>query len=239
MQFYFHLKELKFRSFYLSLSFLFSWILLFSHKFYLFSLFTCHLQNSSQTSHFIFTYLSEALSSFLLFTAFLSFLYILPIFLYHIYQFLNPGLYLYESIKIKYSFIFFLFILYGSLLFNWIFLLPYFTKLLLYDNIDSLMGFYPKISEYISFLIVFSFSIFLFLFIPILLLLIIPFLSDSRDRLNNNNIIFRYRLHIYFIISLGISIITPPDLLLVSLFISLFILFLEFLFFLYCIGGRK
>ncbi len=209
MLFQYHLKELQYRFLYLIFTWLLSWVILYTHKFYFLNLFF-------PNTNFIFTYLSEALISFISFTFFLSMFLIIPNLCYHIFEFLKPGLFTLESQKLKRQIknIAILFYLFVSI--NWYFILPYFIKLLLYNNINTLLTFSPKISEYVWFLIIFTFSIILLLLSPLIFFYFVP-----------PKIFSHYRFHIYFTITLFISLITPPDLILLLTSIILIILYFE------------
>lgn len=194
----FHWKELKYRFYYCNFSFIITCIIIWYFKFQiLFAITDLNL---------IFTSLTEAFEQYIYFTLLLSFIFNLPLFIYHYLLFLLPGLYIFEFKNILYNIIkyFILFILFYYLLFTYIFdnIINFFTD---FESDYLLLNL--KIKDFLTF---FNSFIFLFLFIFIL-----PFIEFN---LNNK------RKIIYLGLIIIIAFITPPDLF--SLIISIIPLFI-------------
>lgn len=202
--FHFHLFELSYRVFYFFLSFFLTSVIIYSHKSSFFNLF-CHFA-SDLNFHFIYTFLSEAIISIFIFSIYLTFLYLLPLIFYHIYQYLNPGLYTHESNKLYKFFNFFIGILFFSEFIFYFLFLPNILKLFLFTNNFNLLLFTPKISEYISFLIYLSFGSFLFFLLPCIFLIgLLKFSSRIFHSFSSSRGIF------YFFICCILSLITPAE----------------------------
>lgn len=224
LQIEYHIKEINYRIVYISISFLLTWIIIFIHKFYFFHLF-CHIYSVS----FIFTYLSEALISFLWFSSFFAFLFIIPNIFYHIYQYFTPGLYANEMKILREKLWIIGLVIMGSIWINYEIILPNFIRLLIRDNTSNELNFTPKISEFISFIFIFSITIFILFLIPTIFFFFIrkfPFLLKWFSY---------YRIYFYFFFSCFISILTPPDLILVLSTIIIFIIIFEILLFFNCL----
>jgi sec-independent protein translocase protein TatC len=219
--FHFHIFELSFRFAYLLLSYTLSLALIYTHKFTLFHLFSPY--------HFIYTYLSEALFSLFLLSTLLALLLIIPSIFYHLYQYLNPGLFTTESKTLRNYATLFLSIIYLSQLFFFFIFLPLSTHLILALNTSPWLEFTPKISEFISSLFYLSFfSFILFFFSTIFLLILIRY----------PNLFFTFsktRPLFYFFLCCILSLLTPPDLFLfLGIFLVVFSL-IEFLIFCFAI----
>ena len=193
----YHIEELKYRFYYLILSFSLSILIVWHYKSnILFVLIDLNL---------IFTSLTEAFEEYIYFSVILSLVLNVPLLMIHYFWFVLPGLYLFEVEKfvyniVKYSTLLILFyiVLLNYVLDNIIFFLRDFESDYLVLNL--------KMKDFLSFI-----NSFILGFLVIFLL---PFLKME---LNNR------RRFIYVGLMLLIGFITPPDLL--SLLLSMSVLF--------------
>lgn len=194
----FHWKELKYRFYYCCFSFIITSIIIWHFKFQILFRIT--------DLNLIFTSLTEAFEQYIYFTLLLSFIFNLPLFIYHYLLFLLPGLYLFEFKNILYNIIkyFILFIFFYYLLFTYIFdnIINFFTD---FESDYLLLNL--KIKDFLTF-----FNSFIFLFLFVFILIFIEF------NLNNK------RKFIYLGLIIIIAFITPPDIF--SLIISIIPLFI-------------
>lgn len=189
----FHWNELKYRLYYWLLNYILIFIIIWYYKQdILFNIINLNL---------IYTSLTEAFNSYIYFTIIFSFIFSIPILLYHIIIFIIPGLYIYECKNLLYNLIKYtlLFIIFYYTCFNYIFefLINFFIEF--EDNNLSLN---LKIIDFINFL-----NNFIILF---LIIFILPFININ---------IKNKRKFIYLILTIFLALITPPDVL--SLIISL------------------
>ena len=209
----YHWNELKYRFYYWCFSFILTCLIIWYLKFnILFAITDLNL---------IFTSLTEAFEQYIYFTILLSFILNIPLFIFHYFLFLLPGLYLFELKNflkklIKYSLIF---VLFYYLIFYYVFdnIINFFTEFeseYLYLNL--------KIKDFLSFINSFILGFLLIFFLPFIKL-----------ELNNK------RKFIYLSIMIIIAFITPPDLF--SLIISIIPLFilLELNYFLELLKEKK
>lgn len=193
----YHFEELKYRFYYWSLSFLLSFLIVWDYKsnilFFLTDL------------NLIFTSLTEAFEEYMYFSMIISLVLNVPLFMFHYFLFVLPGLYLFEVEKfvytiVKYSvvLIFFYSILLNYVLDNIIFFFRDFESDYLVLNL--------KIKDFLSFINSFI--------LGFLVIFMLPFLKLE---LNSR------RRFIYMGLMLLIGLITPPDLL--SLLLSMGVLF--------------
>jgi len=193
----YHIEELKYRFYYLILSFSLSILIVWHYKSnILFVLIDLNL---------IFTSLTEAFEEYIYFSVILSLVLNVPLLMIHYFWFVLPGLYLFEVEKfvyniVKYSTLLILFyiVLLNYVLDNIIFFFRDFESDYLVLNL--------KMKDFLSFI-----NSFILGFLVIFLL---PFLKME---LNNR------RRFIYVGLMLLIGFITPPDLL--SLLLSMSVLF--------------
>jgi len=212
MLFKFHLNEIKYRLMYILIAFIVTYIFLISNSDYIILIFTPNIKTFLMYSNIIDGILLKWSISL-----YLSFFFIFPYIIFSLWSFIRPGLIKKEDIN-PLAII--------SLL--WLFpILIYFTILAIYNyylitisdsdivnNISAMQRFLPtllQIKSLISNLVLFS-TLF-----TILLLIILCF------NIINISIYINYRFHILFIISILLTLLIPPDLL-VLIISSFFIL---------------
>ena len=225
-----HFNELKHRTIFSLLFFLFSFIIcyFFSKEIYQFLL-EPYIKSTdiSQSKKLIYTSPTEAFTTYLKLSFYSSLFFSFPIFFAEIYLFLAPALYKNEkkNILLTLFFSFFLF-LFGAI-FCYFFILPMALKFFSsFENLSSINDstlpilLETKISDYLNFTINLLFGFAIAFLSPILLLFLIKGgyvkVKDLRSKR-------RYWIVIIFILS---AILTPPDILSqISLAILLIILF--------------
>ena len=193
----YHIEELKYRFYYLILSFSLSILIVWHYKSnILFVLIDLNL---------IFTSLTEAFEEYIYFSVILSLVLNVPLLMIHYFWFVLPGLYLFEVEKFVYNIVKYstLLILFYIVLLNYVLenIILFFT-----DFESDYLVLNLKMKDFLSFI-----NSFILGFLVIFLL---PFLKME---LNNR------RRFIYVGLMLLIGFITPPDLL--SLLLSMSVLF--------------
>lgn len=188
----FHLKELKFRFLSLLLSYCLLFYFLYNNKELLLYKYTA----LSELPQFIYTDITEAFFTYLRFINFICLLFITPLFLYHLWLFLIPGLYKREKSSILKGIIIMSSLIYISISY----LIPNIYKFFMtYSN--ELLNLEPKFNEYMNLTINLMMQIAIISSISIILYLI---------KIKTNYLIKNRKIMI--IISLIISsIITPPE----------------------------
>lgn len=195
----FHIKELKYRLFYFSISWFFSIISIWQFKqdiiLYLINI------------NLIFTNLTEAFYLYIYFTILIAFIFNLPILYFNIYYFILPGLYQYQVNKlIHLVLLFWIYFIYNA---NYIIQILIQFFLIFESQYISLLWTFNHFIKFINY----------FNFIIIFCLFFIIFLYFYNHYIYNNRRLF------YFTLAIFIAIITPPDIIsLLFIFIPLFII---------------
>lgn len=142
----YHSQELKWRTVYIFLTGLFSFLVVFLNApFILYKILPSKTYSNSQifTEDFIFTEIFEAFFSYLVLSGYFSFLITLPVCYYHVYKFLLPGLSYKESSLLKILCIFSLFLLLFAHLLTYNIILPYATSFFLTFQSGTNINLYP------------------------------------------------------------------------------------------------
>jgi sec-independent protein translocase protein TatC len=208
-----HLKEFKFRFFYLIITWLFLVPVLYYFGdpllFLLIRPKTIFFKNNAQT-YFIFTNITEAFQTYLELALYFSTFLCFPIFIYHLFLFIIPGLYNYEKKIIKQFInigvltyiICILFIYYIIIPISW----EFFSSFEL-NSTENLFNLYfeTKLNEYLSYImkiffifgLLFQFCLFFCIYLTV----------------NKTTYIFlvNKRRYIYLICFFLAALITPPD----------------------------
>lgn len=205
----FHLKELYWRFFYFSLSFLLTFSLIFFYSQEFFYILSLPFLKFNQ-GFFIYTSLSEAFFSYLKFSLFLAFFLSIPNFIFHFYFFLLPGINKRESSFLFYFILFMIFMFILSFFFSLFFFLPLTYEFFLGFQLDSphlpfSLSLFTKIDEYIIFLFKSIFIISFIFQLPVFLFFLIKFNFISFETL-----LYMRKFSFLFSLILG-SFITPPD----------------------------
>ena len=208
--FFFFFSELKFRFFYIILSFFITFFTSYFYSevlFYKLSLPLFKLGNFSLFS-FIATNLSEIFISYIKISFFFSFYITLFLILFNIYFFIVPGLFLYEKKIIINNLRIFVILFILSICSTYFFIIPIIWKFFLSFEISSSylnLQITPKINEYLN-LNLKLFLIFSFCFqIPLILKLLLDFKILNIEGLISK----RHFFIIFFFLFAGI--ISPPD----------------------------
>lgn len=179
-----HLNELKYRTLYISLSFLLTFITCYTKVQIIIYFFTLPLLNTKKVNcllnqyDFIFTNIFEAFSSYT-FISFITTLYLtLPIFLYLFFSFIKLGLLRYEKKYINFIINLILISCFCSIIFTFKFFLPLVLKFFIsFENLAKTNLFTlklePKILDYLYLTVIFSIWSTLIFQIPVLLLLLL------------------------------------------------------------------
>jgi sec-independent protein translocase protein TatC len=208
-----HLEEFKFRFFYLTVTWLFLVPVLYYFGdpllFLLIRPKTLFLKNNAQT-YFIFTNLTEAFQTYFELALYFSTFVCLPIFLYHLFLFIIPGLYNYEKKIIKQ------FINTGILtyiiciLFVYQIMIPisweFFSSFELNSN-DNLFNLYfeTKLNEYLSYVMK------LFLVFGLLFQFCLLFCIYLTVKQTTYTFLVQKRRYAYLMCFFLAALITPPD----------------------------
>lgn len=242
-----HLIEFKSTFYYSILSYILTWIVLYSKKEKVLSIYI----NSNKNYKIIFTNLTEAFFTYIKISFFTAFLFTLPIILLLIFLYIRSALYKYEEFIIRQFILGYIGIIYPWIILKGIpfiinFSINYFQNyqlnIYLSSSIEMLLKFsdlWEFISNLILLSIIFSISplFFIFLFnnknipieklskklkkkIPNLKKIYKNYFFYNLDKKNHhNNIIwfFTHRHLFYYFLFFFLAILTPPDLL--SLFI--------------------
>jgi len=209
----FHLNEIKYRLMYILIAFFITYIIIINNSDYIILIFTPNIKTFMMYSNIIDGILIKWSISL-----YLSFFFIFPYIVFSLWSFIRPGLIKKEDINP------FLII---SLL--WSFpIIIYFTILAIYNyylieisdinNISAMQRFLPtllQIKSLISNLIIFS------------VLFTILFLATLFFNIINISIYINYRFHILFLISILLTLLIPPDLLVLILSSFFILLILE------------
>lgn len=209
----FHLNEIKYRLMYILIAFIITYIIIINNSDYIILIFTPNIKTFMMYSNIIDGILLKWSISL-----YLSFFFIFPYIVFSLWSFIRPGLIKKEDINP------FLII---SLL--WSFpIIIYFTILAIYNyylieisdinNISAMQRFLPtllQIKSLISNLIIFS------------VLFTILFLATLFFNIINISIYINYRFHILFLISILLTLLIPPDLLVLILSSFFILLILE------------
>ncbi len=208
----FHLNEIKYRLMYILIAFIITYIIIIYNCDYIILIFTPNIKTFMMYSNIIDGILIKWSISL-----YLSFFFIFPYIVFSLWSFIRPGLIKKEDINP---------LIIISLL--WSFpIIIYFTILAIYNyylitisDISAMQRFLPtllQIKFLISNLIIFS------------VLFTILFLATLFFNIINKSVYINYRFHILFLISILLTLLIPPDLL-VLIFSSFFILLIFELF---------
>ena len=209
-----HIKELKYRFFYVFLSIIISFT-----TFYFFlgeltyiiikPLFT---NNNYEIQELIYTDMAEAFYASIKLTIFFSFYISVPILIYHFYYFILPGIYLNEQKSILYFIKISLSLMILSFLFAYLFFVPIVWDFFLnYDfNLNQnvfKISFQGKIIEYINFITKILFSFIICFQLPLFFMILLKMELLSYKKLE------KYRsINIIFCFICG-ALFSPPDVL--------------------------
>lgn len=231
--------ELKYRTFYFSLSFIITFLVCFTYKIELFFIISNFF--FKYESGFIYTNVLEPFIIYIKLTFFFTSVFVFPIFIY-LY-----GFFFLRSFKMFYVLYFILFnlIIYFFSLFFFIILsmlfLPVFLEFFLKLERQDITTIFELIlqatmKEYYNFFIVYFFFYLLIILVPCIFLF--SLLLNVFDKSIFVNYIFRK--YLYFIIIFIFLLFSPPDFFLQLLFfpiiliiLEIFVYFITFLFFLY------
>lgn len=213
----FHIFELKFRFFYVFLSFFLTFVFSYIYAEKLMYLYVLPFLKIQLLSHkilltnFIFTDLSEPFYSYVYISTFISIYFSFLIFLYNFFSYLKMGLFFYEK-QLLGKFLTFFFI-YINLVFILIshFILPTFLNFFLSFEKPGLGKFFSirfeaKLFDYIILNNKLIFSSLLIFLIPFFIFLLLELKIISTQLLKTNR-----RIFILFFFILG-AIFSPPDL---------------------------
>lgn len=222
-----YLTEIKYRLFFLFLTVIINFIVIYIYKEQI--IFLISLHDTDLFPHFISTKLTEIFSVFLKLSFFLSIYFSLPIVIVQLLFFLAPALYKYEYQIVKKFCVFFTILFPGCLIFTIRVILPYTWKFfsgfqLKTENSLLSIKIEPKISDYIE--------LFFFLLVSLTLLLLCFFVLLAVMNSFQMKLFVKYRKILYFIFFILATLVTPPDI--TSQLITAFTLvfFYEFFFFL-------
>lgn len=225
MRFLLYLSEVQKRFFYLSLSFVFCFFLFFFKKNNSLFFFVKPFVFLLKKKEFVWLDLTEGFSATLKICLILSSLSVFPFLLYQILCFLSPSLYLFEIKRCK-RFLFFAltFLLLGGMSALFVFL-PSLSQLLTGFEIQSHALSYtlqPRMGSYTTYsTFVFFFTICFFQLPPFLLLL-------SHCSVLKTTPLIRNRKLLFVSILLFTAFVSPPDIILQSVFFLVFVLVVEF-----------
>ena len=206
----YYFSELKFRFFYLSLSFFITFFIAYFYSDVLFYLLAIPLLNQINLNLFSFiaTNISEIFISYIKLALFISIYSSLLIIIYHIYSFLTPALYKFEQIYLFNTIKFFFILLIFSFICTYFIIIPIIWNFFLsFQSSSDIINLHlnPKINEYIN-IILKLFIVFTFCFqLPFFLKLSLDFNILTLDSLINKRHLF-----ILFFFFFG-GLISPPD----------------------------
>ena len=211
--FFYHLKEFKFRLFYIMLtwSFLVPVLYYFGDPLLLLLIRpkASFLKNSEQ-AYFIFTNITEAFQTYLEIALYFSTFICLPVLLYHLLIFIIPGLYKYEKKALLPYLIATptLFLLGGMLVYYLI--MPLAIKFFLSFETSANIGNLPiqleaKVNEYLSLIMRLIFAFGISFQLPILLSLL------ARVGFIDSQYLKKRRKYVVVIIFALAAVLTPPD----------------------------
>lgn len=217
---YFYFLEIRFRLFYLLISFFITFLVAY---FYAFDLIFIFVQPFLLPKNFIFTDLTEALYTNLKICLIFTIHTVLPFTFYQLWSFIIPGFFKKERKKITFItfFLFFLFVIEGGLVFS-VVLPEIYNFLCTFEIKKALLTIQleARIFSYVNFTLKFYFYIMFFFQSPLLFI----FLFKSK-LLTASSLVF-FRKYFYFISLLLAAFLTPPDifyqLIIAFLFISVY-----------------
>lgn len=168
--FFVHFNELKLRSFFIFLSFLFSLCVSFSDPFCVLFIFIRPLWIYIQ-GPFLFTHPLEGIHASILAQILLGFLFSFPVFIYHFWSFFSSSLFAYEKRTLTRLLICFGVIFIVGFSFFYFVILPIFCEFFLsYSSSYAVLE--PRVLEYLFFFIKFFSGAILFLVMPFILFLV-------------------------------------------------------------------
>ena len=207
-----HIEELKYRFFYIFLSFIISLITLY---FFLGELTyiiikPLFLNNNYEIQELIYTDISEAFFASLKLVLFFSCYFSIPVIIYHLYYFFLPGVYLHEQKSILYFIILSLFLMVISFCFAYLFFVPIVWDFFLnYDlNLNKnifKVSFQGKIIEYVNLITNILFSFIICFQFPLIFLILIKTKLISTKKLQYYG---PFNIILCFICG---AIFSPPD----------------------------
>ncbi len=159
-------------------------------------------------SNFIYTGLTEAFFSSLQLSAKSAFIILLPYITFHIYRFVEPGLYKSEKSIMRFLLISSPFLFFIGITFVYYLVMPKAFEFFLAfqkNNIDYSLNLEPKISEYISLVIDLVFAFGIAFQLPIIILILVSLRIVGAEALKAKR---RIAILLIFIVA---GVITPPD----------------------------
>lgn len=175
--------------------------------------------------HLIYTNITEAFFTYIELSLWIALLFLIPVFLFEVWLFIIPGLYLYERQILNYLFFVFFFFIIISLLLGFLIIIPLIIKFFLGFEINSLELIYninleAKIYDYMKVIFKFLFLFCILLQIPNIFIILFYFNLIQFDFLLKMRKVFA------LIILILAAIISPPDILSqVAIFIPIMIIF--------------
>lgn len=166
---------------------------------------------SSLNYNFIYTSLPEVFLSYIKISLFLSIVICFPILFYHLWKFLEPGLYLHEKSIFIYLFTLSPILFMIGTLFAYYVILPnaclFFLSFNSNENLNSSFLIVPeiKISEYLNFFIIILFSFGICFETPLMI-----FLMKKMKVITSKDLTKNWKIAITFIAIIS-AFITPPD----------------------------
>nr|YP_007890642.1 Sec-independent protein translocase component TatC [Jakoba bahamiensis]AGH24136.1 Sec-independent protein translocase component TatC [Jakoba bahamiensis] len=193
--------ELRFRFYYILLSFVFSTICAYMYKESLIQVLSIIV-----VSHFIYTTLSEAFFSYVHLSFQIGFVITSPLFFFHIWKFFVPGMYLYEKRVLRFFILFFFFLMILSFFFAYQYFIP--NVISFFSSFQEEHLFLQlKISDYLTLVASLYLYLFLIFQIPIFLFVFWKISGFSLQSLG------RFRRFIYLFLTILTAILSPPDVL--------------------------
>lgn len=202
---FFHILEIRYRIFYLLLSFIITFLICYIYSFDLLFL---TVQPFIAPKFFIFTDLTEALSTTIQICLIISLHLITPLLLYHFWTFLIPGFFLYERIRISYFFFYFFSLLIFEIFLIFFLIIPEIMSFLFTFEIKKeimTIQLEARIYSYIHFLFNIYWAVLCSFQIPFV------FLFLCKNRIINTKSLCFYRKYFYFLALLLAAFLSPPD----------------------------
>lgn len=228
---YSHIEEIKWRTIYSLVSYLFLTFILYIYIEPVLYLSVQPIFKDESQIVLIYTHAGEAFFSYLKLALYTSLILVGPFIIWNFYQFIVPGLYPSEVYRLQIQLISFVFLIVFTLIFFFIYIAPFIYQFFLSfnyfgnkDSMDIPLFFQPKINELVAFHVYLLFLSFLIVVFPCLLLLT-PYVTS-----------IAHHRHIYWISTLFLAgVLTPPDILsqlAIGFFLSLFLEIILFIYYL-------
>lgn len=218
--FYYHLKELKLRTWYLVSSFLLTFFICYYYCFEIVYLFVKPFLNYDK--NFIFTDLTEAFYSIIHLNFIVSLFILIPFIIYNIWCFFIPSTFLEERKKYNFFFSAIIFLLFISACFYFFFLLPELYKFLFNFEINTsflIIKLEARIQSYIELCCSIFFLCSILFQIPLF------FFLGFEYKLLSSDFLIKNRFKVIFINLLLAAFISPPELV-TQIVIAMFLQFI-------------